>query len=83
MAGLSQDDLKVLFRQAELDRRSARRQIILNHVELEQEVLTPEDREVDKKARSRLQAIETSYQTSLAPKRGYWKTLWSALLGRA
>jgi hypothetical protein len=64
-----QESLKPLFRAQELQRRDARNQVILNHIALTEEKLTPEEERIHKLAIRKL-------------KPSYWKNLWNAILGK-
>ena len=74
-----QEDLKTLFRAGELERREARRKIMLNAVALDNEPLTAEQVAADKAITEELTRMSLQYEKSIRP--GYWKRLWSAIKG--
>lgn len=64
-----QKSLEPMMREQELQRRQVRNAVIENHVKLSQDV-TPAER---KQYRDLVLSFDS---------RGYWKSLWDALLGR-
>jgi len=65
-----------LFRQTELQRREARRAVLLNEIKLAQEGMTKEDKHL-------MQALDLQHKIIAKDSRlGYWKTLWLALRGK-
>jgi hypothetical protein len=48
-----EDQLKAIMRSQELQRRATRMQVIKNHLELEKEKLTQEEKQLDKKIRGK------------------------------
>ena len=76
----TQSDIATVFRQGELTRRQQRMQVIENHLALRNERLTPQEREIDKKAKKQLQAARMELERSISV--GYWRRLWLALLNK-
>jgi len=74
------NSIKVGFRKQEIGRRLARMKILLNHVKLGQERLSPEDEKICRKAEQELQLQQLALEKSITP--GYWKRLFAAVCGR-
>lgn len=64
-----QESLKPIFRAQEIERREHRRQILLNHLKLDAENLTPAEVKIHKEVVG-------------AVKGNYWRRLWNAIRGR-
>ena len=65
-----------LFRQTELQRREARRAVLLNEIKLAKEEMSKEDKHL-------MQALDLQHKIIAKDSRlGYWKTLWLALRGK-
>ena len=79
---MSQNQIAETFRKAELERRSVRRQVILNTSKLANEPLTDQDRIVTENALKSIKTQQELYEAAISPRRGYLKTLWLAILGR-
>lgn len=75
-----QESLKAVFRQGELQRRDARRKIILNHIALESESLTDSERAIDAKVKKQLKQASINLERETSP--SYSQRRWAALLGR-
>lgn len=75
-----QEDLKTLFRAGELERREARRKIMLNAAVLDNEPLTPAQIATDKAIAETLTQMSLQYEKSIRP--GYWTRLWAAIRGK-
>lgn len=77
-------DLLATMRAKELERRAARRLLLMqqikNELALDREDLSPEHRAYHKLALEQLQASQLSFEYETSP--GYWRRLWSALLNR-
>jgi hypothetical protein len=76
----SDEDLKTIFRSQELRRRNARMALMKNHIELSNEHLTDEERELDRQVRAKLIQEQLKLEESMTP--GYWRRLWSAIRGK-
>ena len=79
---MNQNQIAETFRKAELERRSVRRQVILNTSKLADEPLADRDRIITENALKSIKAQQELYEAATRPHRGYWKTLWLAILGR-
>ena len=79
---MNQNQLAETFRKAELERRSVRRQFILNTSKLANEPLTDRDKIITENALKSIKAQQELYEAATRPRRGYLKTLWLAILGR-
>ena len=77
---MNQDKIATMFRAQELQRRTARQKIIVNHIALADEELTSKERAIDEKAKERLQEVTRALEKSITP--GYWQRLWAAIRGR-
>ena len=86
MTGISQGQLKLVFREAELQRRAARRAILLNHTALEDEPMSLQDQQIDKLAKENIQRQQEEYQRVIAPRppepKGCWSALFDAIRGK-
>jgi len=73
---MNQEQLGAMFRASELQRREARRKIILNQAALETEAPAPEEKA----------AIESLQRQSLRFQRDvqltYWRRLWYAIINK-
>lgn len=76
----TQEELKELFRGSELKRRETRMALMKNHIELSNEHLTPEERELDRRVRAQLVQEQLQLEKSITP--GYWTRLWYAIRGK-
>lgn len=74
---MTSDDLAVLFRKAELLRRQARRQVILNEEELAREELSPHEQAIHDRAIGEIKRANESLERELRPT-GYWLRLKAA-----
>lgn len=83
---MSPEEIAAGFRTAELQRREARRKILLNHAALDEEELTsPVDIRANAEALKRISLHQLEYERQLAalrPRVGYWRRLWLALLNK-
>ena len=78
--GESQEDqLKMIFRTQELQRRQARQRIMLNHIELAKEPLSPEELQQDVEIKEQLHRVTLTQEKAMLP--GYWRRLWAAIRG--
>ena len=86
MTGISQDQLKLVFRENELQRRAARRAILLNHTALEDEPMSLQDQQIDKLAKEHIRRQQEEWQRVITPRspepKGYWSTLFDAIRGK-
>lgn len=73
---MNQEELKSIFRAGELERREARRKVILNHAALSDEAPCPEE------AAAILRIQKQSEEYSELVKIPYFKRLWKAILGK-
>jgi len=74
------DELKTMFRTAELGRRQERRKIMINAAALDNEPLTREEREQDQAIKKELQRMSLQFEKDVTS--GYWTRLWAALRGK-
>ena len=75
-----QEALRAPFRAQELQRREARRKILLNHEALEHEKLNAVDQKAHDEAIKALKEGQLRYEKESSP--GYWQRLWRALRNR-
>jgi len=75
-----QEKLKPIFRAAELERRQARRKMMLNAAALDNEPLTPEEVKTDEAIKDSLTRMSLEWEKQTTP--GYWRRLWAALRGK-
>jgi hypothetical protein len=79
---MDEKQLRMAFRLQELQRRSARRQILLNELELSAEPLSSDAQEAHKMAVKALCKAEQAYRKEISAEVGYWRRLWAAVCGR-
>jgi hypothetical protein len=83
---MSPEEIAAGFRAAELQRREARRKILLNHAALDEEKLTsPVDIQANAAALKRISLQQLEYENKLRearPRLGYWRRLWFALINK-
>lgn len=77
---MNTDEIAVLFRRNELERREARRKRLVNEVKLMSESLSPEEKSHHERAVKEMQYHALLLKKDITP--SYWKRLWHALLGR-
>lgn len=75
-----QEALKPEMRAAELQRRNARRKILLYHAELEHEFLSVADHQAHTAAVASLKRQTEAFEREITP--SYWRRLLNALLAR-
>lgn len=79
---MTQDEIAAMFRGQELQRRSERRQLLLNEAALAGEPLDDLGVKATEQAIASIQRQEREYQSLIRPKAGYWHRLWLAILGK-
>ena len=78
---MKQEDIAVMFRQAELERRAQRLQALARNAQaLLHEPLTPHEKVITERAVENLRMASLATERAMHP--GYWKRLWAALLDR-
>ena len=76
-----QEEIAVMFRKGELQRRQARREKLLaNEAALADEMLNAEEQAAHDKAIARIKENHLAMAKEMSP--GYWLRLWRALLNR-
>jgi len=83
--GISESQMQLMFRKAELENRAVRRAIILNHSALSEEPLSPQEQEIDRLAKAEIKREQEKFLMETDPtiksKEGYFKTLVKAFKG--
>lgn len=74
------DDLARTMRTAELQRRTQREKILLNHAALSDEPLSDYDKKVHEEAMESVREQVLRHEKETTP--GYFRRLWNALKGR-
>lgn len=77
---MNQSQIATMFRKAELERRAARRQHLLNEAKLLEEGLTPSELAAHRAAVKQIAEQDTIFRKEVG--RTYWQTLWAAVRGK-